>query len=212
MRSAEAPRQNVIPLRAEAPSDDALVLRACEGDPLARRLIVERYAAHVAGLLHNVIGSQGALQDLVQETFLVVFRDLPSLREPALLKAWVSRIALHRAHTFFRSRRRRRWLSYFSELDADEPALDPPAPPGASSETLQAVRAAYEVLDSMRERERLAFALRFIEAMTVQEVANALGVSLATTKRALQSAELHFRQRAARDPRLQAFLEGKTSP
>jgi RNA polymerase sigma-70 factor (ECF subfamily) len=65
------------------------------------------------------------------------------------------------------------------------------------------------VLDGLPERERTAFALRFVEGMSLPEVADAMELSLATTKRVLRAAEDRFRTRAARDARLRHHLGGE---
>lgn len=188
------------------PGDEALVAGARAGDASARRALVERYAQHVAGVLHNVVGARAPLEDLAQDVFLVVFRDLGQLREPAALRGWITRVAVHRARTHIRSAGRQRWLRYFGWLD-EEP--EPPAAPGLSAEDRELARATYEVLDGLPERERTAFALRFVEGMSLPEVADAMELSLATTKRMLRAAEDRFRTRAACDARLRHHLGGE---
>jgi DNA-directed RNA polymerase specialized sigma24 family protein len=121
---------NIVVLRAATLSGQVLVARALAGDTAARRTVVERFAGHVAGVLRNVIGGQVPLQDLSQEVFLVVFRDLHRLRDPSALPPWITRIAVHCAQTFLRARRRRRWLVL---ADDDEAPTEPLAPAGAWS-------------------------------------------------------------------------------
>ncbi|MEM6533444.1 MAG: sigma-70 family RNA polymerase sigma factor [Myxococcota bacterium] len=187
---------------AEPPREDvAVVTAALEGDPGARRELAERYAPHVAGILYNVLGPRSPLQDVAQDVFLVVFRDLVTLRDPAALRAWITRIAVNRAQTYLRGRRRRWWLVY-SDDEVDVADTMP-----FNHESRRAVRATYDVLNRLPARERTAFALRYVEGMSLVEVADALELSLATTKRTLRSANDRFRKHAARDPRLASYLQ-----
>ncbi|MEM6731019.1 MAG: sigma-70 family RNA polymerase sigma factor, partial [Myxococcota bacterium] len=132
---------------------------------------------------------------------LVVFRDLATLRDPAALRAWITRIAVNRAQTYLRGRRRRWWLVY-SDNDVDAADTTP-----LNDESRGAVRATYDLLSRLPARERTAFALRYVEGMSLAEVADAIELSLATTKRTLRSANDRFRKHAARDPRLAGYLQ-----
>ena len=59
----------------------------------------------------------------------------------------------------------------------------------------------------MRERERRAFVLRFVECMTVSEIAAALAISEATTRRCFTRAWLLVSKKAASDPFLSDYFE-----
>ncbi len=195
-------KAKVIQLAAVEWTDATLVEAAREGNERARRQIVERYGRHVAGVLCNTLGSSDDLDDLVQDTFLTVFRDLGALRGASHLKAWITRIAVRRVLHAIRSRRRKWWLRLVSPEDLPERTWT-----GPDAEHSQAVRATYEALDRLKEDERVAFTLRFMHGMSLDEVADALGVSLATAKRRLKSAEERFRCHAAHDARLASWVE-----
>jgi RNA polymerase sigma-70 factor (ECF subfamily) len=77
-------------------------------------------------------------------------------------------------------------------------------------EAAEAVRRLYKVLDRMPEGERIAFASRFVQGMTVAEVADASGVSRATIERTLTRAEIRFVAGARRDAVLRRWLERST--
>ena len=64
-----------------------------------------------------------------------------------------------------------------------------------------------ELLDRLPVEERVAFTLRYIEEMSLEEVAEASGVSLATVKRKLSRAEARFLAAARADATLRTWLE-----
>jgi RNA polymerase sigma-70 factor (ECF subfamily) len=64
----------------------------------------------------------------------------------------------------------------------------------------------YTVLDRLDVRDRTAFALRYIEGMAMNDVAAALGVSLATAKRSLAHAQRRVLLHVERDPLLADYL------
>ena len=69
----------------------------------------------------------------------------------------------------------------------------------ADTGTQAALGRAYALLERLPAMERAAFGMRFIEGMKLEEVAEALDVSLATAKRRLQSARERFAKLAAGD-------------
>ncbi len=81
--------------------------------------------------------------------------------------------------------------------------------PVASPEVRAAIRAFYQVLGQLEADERIAFTLRFVEGMDLADVAEACGVSIATIKRRIKSAEAEFAERGqAHEVLAQWFAEG----
>lgn len=182
--------------------DDAGLVRALQdGHPGAPAALFDRYSGHVQGVLSNVIGVDPELPDLLHEVFTQALKSIHSIKDPQLLKAWISRIAVFTARGCLRYRKRRRWLTFL----APEKIPDPPAP-GVSDEAREAVRSVYELLDQLGSDERLVFALRFINGMELKEVAEACGVSLATIKRRLSKAEARFCELARDRPELHSWM------
>jgi len=174
-------------------------LRAGEG--WAQALVYDRHAPDVVRVLRAVLGPDQEAGDLLQETFLEVFRGARSLRDPDALGAWVKKIAVHTARSRIRRRQRSRWLLVLGLADAP----DPPAPV-ATPEVRQAVAEVYRILGDLPGDLRVPFALRFIEGFELTEVAAACDLSLATVKRRLAAGEDAFRKRAVRGGRLDEWL------
>ena len=107
--------------------------------------------------------------------------------------AWVRGIAVRLALKKIRWRRTRRWLG----MEGTAVVTDLQAV--ADTSTQAALGRAYALLERLPAVERAAFGMRFIEGMKIEEVAQALGVSLATAKRRLQSARERFAKLAAGD-------------
>src|SRR3954470_11976368 len=71
------------------------VQAAQRGDPLAMDALLAELAPWVGRICASIALDRGA--DAMQETLIIVLRNLPTLREPAALKAWVRRIAVRQA-------------------------------------------------------------------------------------------------------------------
>lgn len=181
--------------------DAALVAALNNGHPGAPAELFDRYGGHVQAVLVNVLGVDDELPDLLQETFAQAFAGVGKLRDGNKLKAWLSRIAVFTARGCIRRRTRGRWLRFFAPETLPEARAT-----GASAETREAVAATYRALAGLDADLRIAFALRFIHGMKLNEVAEACEVSLATAKRRLAKAGERFTRLARREPALQSWL------
>lgn len=199
-----------VPVRPDAhgkddgdPDDAALVRLALRDETQARSRIFDRHGRHVARVLVRVLGPDGEVADLVQDVFVMAFRDLRRLDDPSALRAWLTAIAVNVARGHIRRRTRRRWLRFFAPEDLPDVSV-----PSADDETLEATRATYTILKAMDADESTAFALRYIDGMELTEVARACNVSLATIKRRLARAESTFASEARGHLALERWLQG----
>jgi RNA polymerase sigma-70 factor, ECF subfamily len=125
------------------------------------------------------------------------------LEDPNALRSWLTRITVFTARG--RIRRRVRWR-FIRFLGFDE-LPDLPAPQ-VDAEVSEALRATYRALDRLPPDERIAFALRFVDGMELNDVARACHISLATVKRRLARAQQNFLELAREEPALSEWLKG----
>ena len=170
--------------------EPALVRAAAAGDLAAFEQLVRAYQQHVWRFLRRLLGDGAAAEDVAQETFLRVYRRLPTFSFESKFSTWVFRIARNAGIDEVRSRNRRARL-------ADRVALatvPPPSPPDTRLE-IQAALASLPV--DLRETVVLVevLGLRYREAATV------LGVAEGTVKSRMFSARslLHRWSRAGEE-------------
>ena len=185
--------------------DRALVDALRAGHPGAVAALYERYAPVVHRALRSTLGPDADLPDLLQEVFLRALDNISELDDHRRLRGWLSSIAVFTARALIRRRARRSWLSLFSPQLTASRELPPP-----STEARLALREVYDVLERLPVDERMAFALRIIDGMTLPEAADACRTSLATFKRRLSRAERAFVQAAEQRPLLQHWLQEGT--
>jgi RNA polymerase sigma-70 factor (ECF subfamily) len=205
MGSASQPATTASVIHPPAFQHDAvLVGAAVAGDEAAARVLFNRYASYVRRIVARVLGSGPDVTcDCVHDVFVQVFRNLHRVDKPESLKAWIASVSVNVARKRIRSMQRQRWLRFLPHEQLPEQVA-----PARSDEAGEALAATYRVLAELPADERIAFALRFIEDMQLNEVADACEVSLATIKRRLQRAESAFVALAAKDPALAPWLEG----
>jgi DNA-directed RNA polymerase specialized sigma24 family protein len=96
-----------------------LVLRAQSGDREALELVLCNVQASLLRYISGVVGRSGA-EDVLQEVFLKICRNLKWLREPELFRPWAYRIASRESFAYLK--RERRWANWNGET-VDECAL-----------------------------------------------------------------------------------------
>jgi RNA polymerase sigma factor (sigma-70 family) len=186
---------------AEDPSDEALAGRAAAGDDSAFEAIVKRYQSRVYRLACRLTSETDA-PDVLQETFLQVYRHLASFRGESQFRTWLYRIASNASLMHRRSRARRP----AEPLDGFLPRFDAEGRHAATPGELQVAARADELLDgrfvAQKAREavarlpdgyRDAFVLRDLEEMSTEEVAQALGLSAAAVRQRVHRARLMLR-------------------
>lgn len=198
-----APAHSATNLRElpRPPQDDAVLVAAlARGDQGALAALWRRHASAVRATLYGCLGPDAALDDLLQDIFLVLYRSAASLREPERVRSYLLGAAVRRARFERRTRgRRARWLTSYATETSDAHA-------SPEVEGRDALRTLFRVLEQLPERARAAFVLRYVQALEPSEVAAALGVSLATAKRDLAYARERVTFHARREPALAEYL------
>lgn len=195
------------PLRLVRPAEDwDLVARAAAGEAAAQRALFDRERVRVHRLLYRVVGSNTHMDDLVQDTFLEIFRSLPGFRGESSLRTWIDRCAVRVAYAHFRRKGRTPSLQPISEEPADEVGVEERA------SVREAVRRLYRHLSQLDPRQRIAFTLFAIEGRTQSEIAEITGSTLGTVKIRVWRARHALAKRAKNDPLLSEFLADADRP
>jgi RNA polymerase sigma-70 factor (ECF subfamily) len=179
------------------PSDAALVLAARAGEAWAQEALFRRHASMVNGLAYRLMGRDSDVDDLVQESFAQAFAGLGRLEDPQSFAKWLGSVVVRTASKILR---RRRLLTRLGLRRSAEPVdVDTVASRVAAPDVVAELRRTYERLERLPVDLRVALVLRRIEGMALDEVAAALGVSLATAKRRIVAAEAALAGRAGGD-------------
>ena len=184
-----------------ATNDETLAARAAAGDTSAFEALVRRYQARVFRLACRLTSDTDA-PDVLQDTFLQVYRHLPAFRGASRFSTWLYSIAVNAALMHRRARSRRPAES----LDEFMPRFDERGQHAATPAELQLASHADEILDRRfladRARDGLArlpdlyrdaFVLRDLEEMSTTEVAEALGIEPAAVRQRVHRARLMLR-------------------
>lgn len=182
-------------------SDEEILRGIRAGDAWAAAALLDRYGLDVERILRHILGEDPELEDLVHDAFASILAAATNVREPKALRNWIVSVAAHTAHRAIRRRKLTRWIFFWQD------EVLPDIPHEVDLAGREALRRTYTLLDQLPANERIAFALRHIEELPLDDIAEACEVSLATIKRRLNAAEQRFAAMARRDPVLRSWLE-----
>jgi RNA polymerase sigma-70 factor (ECF subfamily) len=188
-------------LRSPYGDEATLVAALIARDPAAAGAAWDLYSPLVRSLLWQSLAVGADVDDLTQDVFLHLFRRIGGLRDPNALRSFVVGIAIRVARSELRRRRVRRWLRLTDTGELpDEPTM------GDDHGAREALRRVYAILDKVDDESRLAFVLRYVQGLELTEVATALDISLATTKRRIAHVHERIAVHARGDASLAPFL------
>jgi len=159
------------------------VQRFLEGEEEAFGRIVRRWERKIYNLAWRMVGNREDAQDIVQETFLSVFKSLRYLRDPASFSTWMYQIALNHC----RARRRSR----SPHLSLDDPGADQmidkkPLATGIPAEDrgdpLEILDMIQKSLAGLSDDHRSAIVLKEYMGLSLEELANVMECPLSTAK------------------------------
>lgn len=182
-------------------TDESEVARALiEGEPWAATAVWNAHAPKVFRIVARVLGPGADAEDVTQEVFVRVFSRVSGLRDPDALGSFVFSVTVRLLKWELRRRRVRRILQLADTADLPEQAVAP-----ADSEAREALGRLYAILDTLSADDRTAFVLRHMEGMSLPEIAEATGSSLATVKRRLSRATERVSSKVEEDMSLSAY-------
>lgn len=161
------------------------------GAPLDFDSIYRAYGRTVARWAARLGGPGIAVEDMVQEVFLVVSRRLAGFRGDAKLTTWLFRITQQTVWNARRQRRRWRWITRLSKRVETSVAADRPSP-AEDSERKEAIAAFYQLLEKMPEKYREVIVLHELEGMDAQQIGELLGIKAAAVRVRLHRARAAF--------------------
>jgi RNA polymerase sigma-70 factor, ECF subfamily len=189
----------MIRMHEVAREDTQLVEEALGGNQLSFQLLVERYQERIFALARHYTRSAVEVEDIVQDTFLKVYRRLETFQRQSSFSTWLYRIAVNTALDFLK----RMGRSPVQVVEDPELSASPVrgqagsgvaiAAPDARMRREEIARITAEVLEELPEIFRTVLVLREFEDMSYQQMAEVLGVSIGTVESRLFRARARFK-------------------
>ena len=183
--------------------ESPLVARAQAGDAEAFTTLVRRYERKIYRLAKNITQNDEDAEDVLQETFLKAYENLPGFHGNSKFYTWIVRIAVNEALMKLRKRKGDRFVSLDEPITSGEEEVkreiavweDNPEQHYSREEMQHILN---EAVESLKPDFRTVFVLRDIEELSTEETAEAMGISVPAVKSRLLRARLALREKLTR--------------
>ncbi len=188
-----------------------LLERLRDHDEAAFSEIVTEYQDRVFSLVARMIGDRGEAEDLAQEVFVTVFKQIGQFRGESKLSTWIYRIAVNHCKNRIKYLAVRQGSADGAGVNADAvaDALDrgaharaqaagvpvPSREPGPLEqlEGRELARLVESALGTLEEESRLVVVLRDVDELSYQEIAEVTGLPEGTVKSRLHRARMQIK-------------------
>ncbi|WP_158618220.1 RNA polymerase sigma factor [Chitinophaga lutea] len=168
------------------PVTDQIVVRCRKGDVRAFRELYEAYSRAMYNICLRMTGHAADAEDVLQEAFVQVFKNLEKLTSDSSLTAWIKRIVVNHCLSYLRKKK-----VYFEEVGEMDAAEEAVVDEGAYAFTVSAVK---EAIGQLPDGYRTVLNLYIFEEYSHREIAEMLGISESTAKTQFMRAKEKVRQ------------------
>lgn len=167
-------------------NDEDLMELFQNGSVEAYNILVERYSDRLIHYLYGFLGDVRRCEDLLQDTFLRVYRNRHSYQRIARFSTWLYTIAGNLARSEYRKRKRRRVYS-IQAVNREDEEYDLAVPdeaftPDEYAESQLQDRYIREALDMIPASFREVVVLRDVQQLAYEEIAEITGLPMGTVK------------------------------
>jgi RNA polymerase sigma-70 factor (ECF subfamily) len=183
--------------KGSRPSDEDLIERFQNGDLYAFDLIVNRYKNQLLNFVYRFLGNAEEAEDLVQETFLRVYRNRKAYQKVAKFSTWIYTIAGNLAKTELRKRKRRKFFSIsdlgYNEKDYD--ISDEAYNPEKDVDGRMKEEIIHKEIDELSPKFREVILLRDVQQLSYEEISQIVNIPLGTVKSRVNRGRLKLQEK-----------------
>ncbi len=165
-------------------TDEELIKRYQDGDLYAYDLIVRRYKDQLLNFAYRFLGNLEESEDVVQETFLRLYKNRHAYKQIAKFSTWIYTIAGNLAKTELRKRKRRKLIS-ISELGFEEKEYeleDNKANTEQQADSQLKEKIIQNAIEDLPFRFKQVIILRDIQELSYEDISSILRIPLGTVK------------------------------
>jgi RNA polymerase sigma-70 factor (ECF subfamily) len=170
--------------------EQALIAGVRAGEPQAERALYDQHVDRVYGLAYRMAGDEDLARDFTQDAFIRAFEKIEQFRGEAALATWLRSIAVSVVLNGLRKVKRLRQR----EVGLNAANAVGGGPSRAEPDLKQKLQGA---IDALPDKYRMVFVMHDVEGYTHQEISEALGMQLGTSKAQLSRARAKLRDSLA---------------
>jgi len=181
--------------------DSELVLLAQKGDRDAFTELVRRYEGKVYALAYRIMGNREDASDVLQDTFIQVFKKIKDFEGKSSFSTWLYRIAMNMCLMRKRKEKKAQIYSLDASLTTDEgeelkrQLIDWSRDPLATIENEELKNRLEQAISELPEQYRTVVLLRDVDGLSIKDVSEILKISVPNVKSRLHRGRLFLRNK-----------------
>ncbi|MEX1193341.1 MAG: RNA polymerase sigma factor [Brumimicrobium sp.] len=157
--------------------DETLVKECVSGNAKAQRLFFDRFAPKMLGVILRYIKDKERADDVLQDAFIKVFKNIHKFEHNGSLEGWVRRIIVNTSLDQIRKNKKRQ-----SDIEIDDDGGFFELEEKSNAEEVLQAESLMKLVQSLPEGYRAVFNLFAIEGYSHKEIADQLGITENTSK------------------------------
>ena len=179
--------------------EEQLIQEIVCGNTLAFKMLMEKYQNRVFCVAMGFVHSKEDAEDLTQEVFIKVYLSLSTFNHESKFSTWLYRITINTCINFANRNRKRRllqsledvWHSAFNQRDEEQTPLE-------KMEISERNLLIKKAIDSLSDRQRVAFILSKYEELPQKEIAAIMDTTEGAVEQLLQRAKNNLQKKLKR--------------
>lgn len=191
-------------------NDEELVKRVKNGDIDAFEEIIAKYEKRVFGLIYNVIKNENEIEDVAQEVFMKVYKNLDRFKGNSSLYTWIYRITTNLCLDYIKKKKEVIYIDEKLQLDDGEVEFQIPSDEKLQDELYEEKELKEKLQKSITklpEKQQMMIILRDIKGLSYEEISEILEIKLGTVKSQINRARLKLKELLEKDGTFLDYIE-----
>lgn len=178
-------------------TDEELVEKVKKGDADVYEKIIQKYQSKVFGLIYNMTKNQNEIEDLAQEVFIKIYKNLGKFKGESSLYTWIYKIIVNLCLDEMKKRKNVIYLDEKIEVDDGEVNRELPSEDKSQEELYEEKELQeklHNCINKLPEKQRVMIVLRDIKGFSYEEISKITDVKLGTVKSQINRARLKLKE------------------
>lgn len=175
--------------------DDKTIISECQkGNAKYQKLLLEKYSDFLASAARNYMTDRESIMDVLQDTWIIIFKNIHKYEERGYFYAWAKRIMLREIIRM--SKKEKAKVLFLNTLGQSEKQIQP------DIERKLELQEAMKLVEQIPSPGREVFKMFIVDGLPHKEIAQLMGIKESTSRVHLTNARKRLNQfLSARDQR-----------
>ncbi|MCL2840205.1 MAG: sigma-70 family RNA polymerase sigma factor [Defluviitaleaceae bacterium] len=174
-----------------------VIEKAKNGDEEAFRVIYDTYWRYVLFIAAKLCNNESDANDVLQDVFIKVFKNIKNLKDDTKLKAWIGTITVRVCRT--KLNKNQKFALQTNEVPEDMQDADEDFLPEAYVANKELQKDMLKLVNSLPDKQREVIYLYYYQGMDTNEIADYQGSSSASVRKAMHDARKSMKKKIEKD-------------